>query len=73
MVRNRMRVVSVKFPEKFIDGLDQLVKMGAYMSRSDAIRIAVRDLLIKELPNPILVNRSLVVRDGEKRWGSPRP
>ena len=44
-----MRLVTVKLPELFVEGLDQLVRMGRYSSRSEAIRVAIRDLLRREL------------------------
>jgi len=44
-----MKLVTVKMPETYIEGLDELVKIGRYSSRSEVIRIAVRDLLRKEL------------------------
>ena len=42
-------MVTVKMPEVYIEGLDELVRIGRYSSRSEAIRIAIRDLLKKEL------------------------
>jgi Arc/MetJ-type ribon-helix-helix transcriptional regulator len=44
-----MKLVSVKFPEAQIDDLEKLVDVGIYPSRSAAIRVAIRDLLKKEL------------------------
>jgi len=44
-----MKLVTVKIPEQFLEGLDELVRKGIYTSRSEAIRIAIRDLLKKEL------------------------
>ena len=44
-----MRLVTVKMPETYLEGLDELVRMGRYRSRSEAIRIAVRELLKREL------------------------
>lgn len=44
-----MKLVTVKMPDAYIEGLDELVKDGRYSSRSEAIRIAVRDLLRREL------------------------
>jgi len=44
-----MRLVSVTLPEKYIEGLEELVRRGRYPNRSAAIRIAVRDLLLREL------------------------
>ncbi len=44
-----MRLVSVKLPEALIEGLDELVKIGLYPSRSAVIRTAARDMLKREL------------------------
>ena len=44
-----MKLVTVKIPELYVEGLDTLVKQGRYASRSEVIRVAVRDLLRKEL------------------------
>lgn len=44
-----MRLITVKMPEAFVEGLDELVRLGRYSSRSEVIRVAVRDLLKKEL------------------------
>ena len=44
-----MRLITVKMPETYVEGLDELVKIGKYLSRSEAIRIAIRELLKKEL------------------------
>jgi len=41
--------VSVLLPESFLEGLDELVRVGMYPSRSAAVRVSVRDLLKKEL------------------------
>lgn len=45
----RMRLITVKMPEVYVEGLDELVRIGRYSSRSEVIRVAVRDLLKKEL------------------------
>ncbi len=44
-----MRLVTVKMPEIYVRGIDELVKAGRYSSRSEVIRIAVRELLKNEL------------------------
>ncbi len=44
-----MRMVSVKLPETYIRAIDELVEAGVYTSRNEAIRIAVRELLKREL------------------------
>jgi hypothetical protein len=50
--RRSMRLITV--------GLDKLVEIGMYPSRSEAIRVAIRDLLRRELwprdGGPILMN-----------------
>jgi len=44
-----VRLVTVKMPEVYVRGIDELVKAGKYTSRSEVIRIAVRELLMREL------------------------
>ncbi|MCD6509943.1 MAG: type II toxin-antitoxin system ParD family antitoxin [Thermoprotei archaeon] len=47
--KSHLRLVSIHLPESYVEGLDELVLKGLYPSRSEAIRIAVRDLLKREL------------------------
>jgi len=44
-----VRLVTVKMPEMYVKGIDELVKAGRYSSRSEAIRIAIREMLKREL------------------------
>ncbi len=44
-----MDLITVKMSEIYVKGLDRLVEIGMYPSRSEAIRVAIRDLLMKEL------------------------
>jgi antitoxin ParD1/3/4 len=44
-----MQLVTVKMSDIYVNGLDNLVKIGMYPSRSEAIRVAIRDLLRREL------------------------
>jgi len=44
-----MRVVTICLPESYVEGMDALIKKDMYPSRSEVIRIAIRDLLIAEL------------------------
>ena len=44
-----MRLVTVHLPRSYIDGLEELVKEHIYPNRSEAIRVAVRDMLKSEL------------------------
>jgi Ribbon-helix-helix protein, copG family. len=57
----RMRIVTVKLPELYIESIDDLIRAGRYASRSDAIRAAVRELLKRELwssrPYPVRGSR----------------
>jgi Arc/MetJ-type ribon-helix-helix transcriptional regulator len=45
-----MKIVTVNVPESYLDAIDKLTgNDGLYPSRSELIRCAVRDFLIKEL------------------------
>jgi len=44
-----MQLVTVKMSDIYVSGLDKLVEIGMYPSRSEAIRVAIRDLLRREL------------------------
>ncbi len=46
-----MELITVKMSDIYVNGLDRLVEAGMYPSRSEAIRVAIRDLLMKELWN----------------------
>lgn len=48
-VRPRLRLITVKMPELYLEGIDELVRIGKYRNRSEVIRIAVRELLRQEL------------------------
>ncbi len=55
-----MKLVTVKMSDIYVKGLDKLVEIGMYPSRSEAIRVAIRDLLRRELwpvdGSPITMN-----------------
>jgi Arc/MetJ-type ribon-helix-helix transcriptional regulator len=44
-----LKLVTAKLPEAQVEGLDELVGMKFYPSRSAAIRAAIRDMLRREL------------------------
>ncbi len=44
-----MRLITLKMSDIYVSGIDKLVEKGMYPSRSEAIRVAIRDLLMKEL------------------------
>ena len=41
-------LISVHIPVQMLQELDSLVKTGVYPSRSEAIRVAIRDLILRE-------------------------
>jgi len=47
--RIKTRTVSVKIPERYIEELNKLVESGRYRNISEVIRVAIRDLLLREL------------------------
>lgn len=47
--KSELRVISVHLPEAYIEGLNELVDLKLYPNRSEAIRVAIRDLLRREL------------------------
>jgi len=44
-----MRPITIHLPEPYIDAIERLVEMGRYPSKSEAIRVAVRDFIFREL------------------------
>jgi len=44
-----MRLIAVHLPERILTDIQRLVENGLYPNRSEAIRIAIRDLLKHEL------------------------
>ncbi|MEM4699695.1 MAG: ribbon-helix-helix domain-containing protein [Candidatus Nezhaarchaeales archaeon] len=47
--KSELKIVTVHLPESYVEGLDALVSLRRYPNRSEAIRVAVRDLLKAEL------------------------
>ncbi len=45
----KIKLVTLHVPETYVDGLEKLVQSNLYPNRSEAIRIAIRDLLKREL------------------------
>jgi Arc/MetJ-type ribon-helix-helix transcriptional regulator len=46
--KEKMVLISVHLPKQMLDGLDEMVNQGRFPSRSEAIRVAVRDLILRE-------------------------
>jgi Arc/MetJ-type ribon-helix-helix transcriptional regulator len=47
--RGNAAAISVKIPRALLEGLNKLVEAGLYHNRSEAIRVAIRDILRREL------------------------
>ena len=47
-VKRNLEIISLKLPETYVKALDELVETGLYRNRSEAIRVAIRDLLRRE-------------------------
>jgi len=46
--KEKMVLISVHLPKQMLEEIDELTSQGVFPSRSEAIRIAIRDLLYKE-------------------------
>ncbi len=46
--KEKMVLISVHLPKQLLEELDEMVKQGRFPSRSEAIRVAVRDLIYRE-------------------------
>ena len=46
--KERMVLISVHLPKQMLEELDGIVSQSVFPSRSEAIRIAIRDLLYRE-------------------------
>ena len=56
-----LKQISVYLPEELIESLDELVERGFYPNRSEAIRIAIKDLVspyldLRSEMDPTVVN-----------------
>mgnify|MGYP000038159206 CR=1 FL=1 len=56
-----MKPITVHLPEAYIEALEVLVKAGYYPNKAEAIRTAVRDLIISELRH--------LEAESDKLWG----
>ncbi|MEA3248428.1 MAG: ribbon-helix-helix domain-containing protein [Nanoarchaeota archaeon] len=45
----KIKIITINLPEKYLAAIQVLNDLGIYPSRSEAIRIALRDFLSKEL------------------------
>jgi len=49
MLMSTMKIITINLPEKYLAAIKILNDLGIYPSRSEAIRIALRDFLANEL------------------------
>jgi len=54
-----MKLISVNLPESYLRVLEMLVVQGKFPNRSEAIRVAIRDLIKTEYLIEESVNRNL--------------
>ena len=47
VAKEKMVLISVHIPKKMLEELDELVAQGYLPSRSEAIRVAIRDLIMR--------------------------
>ena len=45
---SRLVIVAVHLPKTYVDKLEELVRRRLYVNRSEAIRMAVRNLILSE-------------------------
>ncbi|MEM2136843.1 MAG: ribbon-helix-helix domain-containing protein [Candidatus Methanomethylicia archaeon] len=44
-----MRIISIRLPENYVKVMDELIRIGAYPSRSELVRAAIREYLRREI------------------------
>ncbi|MFH0749180.1 MAG: ribbon-helix-helix domain-containing protein [Candidatus Bathyarchaeota archaeon] len=44
-----MKLITINLPETYLRDLEKLVKEDLYPNRAEAIRVAVRDMLVNEV------------------------
>jgi len=47
----KMKLITLYLPEPYIRKLDSLVRRKLYPNRAEAIRIAIRDMILEECKN----------------------
>ncbi len=60
IANEKMVLISVHVSKHMLDEIDELVKLGIYPSRSEAIRVAIRDLVLREREFKNSQDRSLM-------------
>ena len=60
--------VTIRLPKRFVDRLDFLVKMDDFPTRSEAIRVAVRDLVYARVD--MLMDKLEKFQEAEEKFAS---
>lgn len=61
----KIKIITINIPIPYLDAIQALIECNKYPSRSEAIRIALRDFLMKESNfleaiNPIKIKREVM-------------
>jgi len=57
-MRRKMAMVTLLVPKNLLKYIDELVRKGYYPNRSEAIRLAIRDLIFNTHKNHINVTKN---------------
>ena len=57
--RQKMKNITIALPEIYVNNIEKIQKIGLVPSRSEAIRLAVREFLKKEIHNCKLLGYDL--------------
>ena len=49
-----MKVITINLPDIYLNGIEKLVQEDIYPNRSEAIRAAVRDFVLKEIHKEVM-------------------
>ena len=61
MKHQNMKAISVHIPEPYLRQLNELVKEGKFKNRSEAIRKAILNLIIKYKVHPFKLKRRMLL------------
>jgi len=57
----KLTVISIHIPKIYLKIIDDLVELGLYPSRAEAIRVAIRDMILRDKD---LIFKILRIKDG---------
>jgi len=59
MIRQKMKNITIALPDIYVKNIEKLQLIGIVPSRSEAIRLSIRDFLRKEVRNIYLLDFQL--------------